>query len=141
MGAPMGSMNWAETPIGAVQGWSPTLRTIVKFLLVNRFPLLLWWRADFRQLNNDAYRPVLGTKHSKSLGQPAAQCWPEIWHIIGPLIERPFLGGVATWSDDLRLEINRHGFIEETHFTVAYSPVSDDTAPGRIGGCWPLYTK
>jgi hypothetical protein len=70
MGALMGSMNWAETPIGAVQGWSPTLRTIVKFLLVNRFPLLFWWRADFCQLYNDAYRPVLGTKHSKSLGQP-----------------------------------------------------------------------
>ncbi len=36
--------------------------------------------------------------------------------------------------EDLALEINRHGFIEETHFTVAYSPVPDDTAPRGIGG-------
>jgi hypothetical protein len=28
----------------------------------------------------------------------------------------------------LRKNINRHGFVEETHFTVAYSPVPDETA-------------
>ena len=30
--------------------------------------------------------------------------------------------------DDLSLEINRHGFFEETHFTFAYSPVPDASA-------------
>jgi hypothetical protein len=36
--------------------------------------------------------------------------------------------------DDILLEVNRHGFVEETHFTIAYSPVPDDTAPRGIGG-------
>ena len=36
----------------------------------------------------------------------------------------------ATWSDDLALLINRKGFLEETHFKVAYSPVPDDTVAG-----------
>src|SRR5262249_37620907 len=49
-------------------------------------------------------------------------------------IDTPFQGGPATWMDDIALEINRHGFVEETHFTVAYSPVPDDTAPRGIGG-------
>ena len=39
-----------------------------------------------------------------------------------------------TWSEDLALELNRHGFLEETHFTVAYSPVPDESAPNGIGG-------
>ena len=30
--------------------------------------------------------------------------------------------------------MNRHGFVEETHFTVAYSPVPDETAANGIGG-------
>ena len=98
------------------------------------FPLLLWWGPEFCQLYNDAYRPVLGAKHPKSMGQPARECWPEIWHIIGPLIETPFNGGPATWMEDLPLEPNRYGFVEETHFTVAYSPVPDETAPRGIGG-------
>ena len=50
------------------------------------------------------------------------------------MIDTPFHGGPATWNEDLLLEINRHGFVEETHFTIAYSPVPDDTVPGGIGG-------
>jgi len=58
----------------------------------------------------------------------------EIWHIIGPLIETPFRGGSATWMDDILLHMNRRGFMEETHWAVAYSPVLDDAPPGGIGG-------
>jgi GAF domain-containing protein len=36
--------------------------------------------------------------------------------------------------EDIPLEINRYGFLEETHFTIAYSPVPDETVPSGIGG-------
>jgi PAS domain S-box-containing protein len=107
---------------------------MVGFMLANRFPLLLWWGPQYISIYNDAYRPVLGTKHPWALGQPVSECWKEIWHILQPLIDTPFQGGPATWMEDIALEINRHGFVEETHFTVAYSPVPDDTAPRGIGG-------
>jgi PAS domain S-box-containing protein len=126
--------DWATTPLGPVEQWSLSLRMMVQFLLANRFPLLLWWGPDFHQIYNDAYRPVLGTKHPSSLGQAASECWSEIWDIIGPLIETPFTGGPPTWMDDLFLEVNRYGYSEETHFTVAYSPVPDESAPRGIGG-------
>jgi hypothetical protein len=103
-------------------------------LLANRFPLLLWWGPHYISIYNDAYIPVLGTKHPQALGQPVSECWNEIWDVLQPLIDRPFHGGPATWMDDLALEINRYGFVEETHFTVAYSPVPDETAPTGIGG-------
>jgi PAS domain S-box-containing protein len=63
-----------------------------------------------------------------------SECWSEIWHVLQPLIDTPFNGGPSTWMDDIALEINRHGFVEETHFTIAYSPVPDETAPRGIGG-------
>jgi PAS domain S-box-containing protein len=128
------AFDWAVTPLGPAGSWSPTLKTTVRTLLVNRFPLLLWWGPRYIQLYNDAYRPIPGAKHPKSLGQPASECWPEVWHVIGPLIDTPFGGGPATWMEDIFLEPNRHGFVEETHFTIAYSPVPDDTVPGGIGG-------
>ena len=134
MGALMRALDWAQTPIGPVASWSPSLRMMVRFLLANRFPLLLWWGPQYVSIYNDAYRPVLGTKHPWALGQPVSTCWSEIWHVLQPLIDTPFYGGPATWIEDLALEINRYGFIEETHFTVAYSPVPDETAPSGIGG-------
>ncbi|HJP99504.1 MAG TPA: response regulator, partial [Rhodanobacteraceae bacterium] len=108
---------------------------IVGFMLTNRFPMLLWWGPDYISLYNDPYRPVLGAKHpSSALGLPARECWSEIWHVLKPLIDTPFHGGPSTWTEDLALNMNRHGFFEETHFTVAYSPVPDETAPRGIGG-------
>src|SRR5215510_10753933 len=134
MGAMIRALDWSQTPIGPIASWSPSLRMMVRFLLANRFPLLLWWGPQYVSIYNDAYRPVLGTKHPWALGQPVSTCWSEIWHVLQPLIDTPFHGGPATWIEDFALEINRHGFVEETHFTVAYSPVPDETVAGGIGG-------
>jgi signal transduction histidine kinase len=134
MGELMRTVDWALTPLGPVEGWSQALRTMVGLLLRNRTAMLLWWGPKFVQIYNDPYRPVLGDKHPRSMGQPTAECWAEIWHVIGPMIEAPFRGEPATWSDDLEVLINRRGFLEETHFVVAYSPVPDETVTTGIGG-------
>src|SRR5580765_2620126 len=86
MGELIRSIDWAKTPLGPIGSWPPTLRTMVGLLLANRFPLLLWWGPDYVQVYNDAYRPILGSKHPWALGLPTSQCWSEIWHVIGPLI-------------------------------------------------------
>jgi signal transduction histidine kinase/DNA-binding response OmpR family regulator len=128
------TFDWSRTPLGPTETWSPALRAMVRFLLANRFPLLLWWGPDYVSIYNDAYRPVLGTKHPQALGQPVRECWREVWHVLQPLIDTPFRGGPSTWNDDLLLELDRRGFIEEAHFTIAYSPVPDDTVESGIGG-------
>jgi len=134
MGALIRSLDWSQTPVGPMESWSVTLRSTIRFVLANGFPTLLWWGPQYVQFYNDAYRPIPGTKHPQSMGQPAAECWPEIWHILQPLVDTPFHGGPATWMEDILLVINRRGFLEETHFTIAYSPVPDEAAPRGIGG-------
>lgn len=134
MGERVRRFDWSKTPLGPVVTWSPALRMMSSFLLANRFPLLLWWGPEYISIYNDAYRPVLGDKHPWALGRPVRECWSEIWHVLRPLIDTPFNGGPATWNDDISLEINRHGFLEETHFTIAYSPVPDESVAGGIGG-------
>jgi PAS domain S-box-containing protein len=126
--------DWSQTVLGPIERWPQTLRATVSLMLSNRFPMLLWWGKDYISIYNDAYIPVLGAKHPWGLGKPVRECWSEIWPTLKPLIDRPFKGGEATWMDDLSLELVRHGFPEETHFTVAYSPVPHDDAPNRIGG-------
>jgi signal transduction histidine kinase/DNA-binding response OmpR family regulator len=134
MGALIRQHDWAQSRIGTPDKWSLSLGMMVSFLLANRFPLLLWWGSDYISIYNDAYRPILGAKHPQALGLPCRECWSEIWHVLKPLIDSPFQGGPATWLEDLELEVCRRGFTEESHFTVAYSPVPDETAPRGIGG-------
>ena len=119
MGERIRAFDWSKTPLGPIASWSPALLTTVRIMLANRFPLLLWWGPQFISIYNDAYIPILGTKHPWGLGRPVSECWKEIWHILEPLIDTPFKGGPATWNDDLFLEIKRYGFVEETHFTSA----------------------
>jgi PAS domain S-box-containing protein len=134
MGERIRAFDWSKTAIGPPETWSPALRMMIQLLLANRFPLLLWWGPQYVSIYNDAYRPVLGAKHPWGLGRPLSECWSEIWDVLKPLVDTPFKGGPPTWNEDIELELNRHGFVEESHFTIAYSPVPDETAPGGIGG-------
>ena len=127
--------DWASTPLGATNSWSPALRSTVENVLASGFGLLLWWGEDLIQIYNDAYRPILGAKHpERALGQPTRECWNEIFDIIGPMIYQPLHGGPPSVIDDLELVLQRNGFDEETHFTVAYSPVFDESIGSGIGG-------
>jgi hypothetical protein len=126
--------DWSRTPLGPSEGWSAALRTTVGLMLANRFPMLLWWGPDYICIYNDAYIPILGLKHPNALGLPVRECWSEIWDILKPLIDTPFSGGPSTWIEDFELHIQRSGFTEETHFTVAYSPAPDAATPSGIGG-------
>ncbi|HWZ63188.1 MAG TPA: ATP-binding protein [Steroidobacteraceae bacterium] len=127
--------DWAATPLGHPSQWSTSLRVVVRLMLANRFPHLLWWGPDYTQIYNDPYIPILGSKHpQQALGKPFRECWHEVFDILGPLVDKPFNGGPATWTEDIELIVRRHGFPEESHFIIAYSPVPDDSAPRGIGG-------
>ncbi len=134
MGERILGLDWGKTPLGPIDQWSTSLRTTVSLMLNSRFPMMLWWTADYICFYNDAYVPILGAKHPWGLGKPVRECWSEIWHILQPLIDSPFNGGPSTWMDDICLILNRNDFKEETHFTVAYSPAPDTTVPSGIGG-------
>ena len=128
------STDWASTPIGDPSTWSPTLRMLTRFILAQRFPMLLWWGPDYIQIYNDAYSPILGGKHPWGMGKPLRECWSEIWDVLKPLVDTPYNGGPATWMEDIELAVKRRGFLEESHFTIAYSPVHDEAAPRGMGG-------
>ena len=116
---------WADTALGDPRGWSASLRTACRICLTSRFPMIVWWGKELRFLYNDAYLPLLGTKHP-ALGKPGEAVWPEIWDVIGPMLDSVMSSGQATWSEDLLLPMNRHGYWEETYWTYSYSPLHDD---------------
>lgn len=95
--------------------------------------MVVVWGSDLIEIYNDGYREMLGSeKHPEALGAPTKVVWSEIWDVICPLFEDAMSSGRPTWSEHLRLEINRHGFLEECWFTFSYIPIIDDD--GSIGG-------
>ncbi|WGS55254.1 HAMP domain-containing histidine kinase (plasmid) [Paraburkholderia sp. D15] len=135
------SLDWKRTSLGPVEGWSQALRSTASLVLHNHSPMLLWWGAEFVQIYNDAYRPVLGDKHPRAMGQKFSDCWREVFHILGPMAEQPFRGGPASVSDDVTVLIERKVPREETHFRLAYSPVPDESVEAGIGGVLATVTE
>lgn len=89
---------------------------------------------------NDAYRPIVGeSKHPQFLGRSGQECWAEIWHLIGPMMDQVIATGEATWSEDFFLLMFRSGYLEETYFTFSYSPIRDEM--GRPGGIFNACTE
>ena len=133
MGKLTRDFDWSATPVGPVDHWPQSLRTMVGVILHSQVPMFLWWGEEMIQFYNDAYRPSLGDhgKHPAALGQSGEECWPEIWPIIKPLIDKVRKGG-ATWSEDQLIPIFRNGTIEEVYWTFGYSPVLGDS--GEISG-------
>lgn len=129
MGALIRSKDWSDTVVGTPDTWPQSLRTTLGLLLNSKFPMFLFWGKEFTCFYNDAYRPSLGKngKHPFILGQPGEIAWPDIWHIIKPLLDQVMAGEGATWSEDQLIPIYRNGKIEDVYWTFSYSPVTDES--------------
>ncbi len=118
---------WSKTPLGAMDKWQQSLRTIVRVLLTSRFAMWMSWGPELTFLYNDAYaKMTLGKKHPWALGRRSQEVWEEIWGDIGPRIQKVLQSGEATWDEALLLFLERSGYREETYHTFSYSPLFGD---------------
>ncbi|TFZ07673.1 ATP-binding protein [Ramlibacter humi] len=127
------SHDWSATPLGPVARWPQSLKTTVSLMLNSQQPMWLGWGPQATFLYNDAYISVLSlAKHPWALGRPASVVWAEIWDVCGPLADKVFGHGQASFQDDVRLFMRREGCTEEVFYSFSYSPVRDES--GGVGG-------
>ena len=123
--------DWASSPLGPVEQWPVSLRTIVQTVVAHPFPTIVLWGPQLIQIYNDGYRALMGAKHPAGLGQPTRECWSEVWHINAPLYERVWRGE-SVYLEDALFPITRSGVLEDAWFTLSYSPVRDES--GEVAG-------
>jgi signal transduction histidine kinase len=141
-GALARTIDWSATPLGPVETWSRALQSAAAIVLHNHSDMLLWWGPELVQIYNDAYRPVLGDKHPRAMGQPFRDCWREVFDVLGPLAERALRTGEPAIREAMPLLLDRKLPREETHFRLAYSPVPDESVPETgVGGVLATVTE
>ncbi|MGE0058850.1 MAG: ATP-binding protein [Dehalococcoidia bacterium] len=123
----MRSHDWASTPLGPVDSWPESLRTLIHVMLTTRHPMFLWWGPELIQFYNDGYRTSLGNdRHPAALGAHGRPFWDEIWPIIGPQVEGVMQRGESTWQEDALVPILRNSRMEDVYWTYSYSPVLNE---------------
>jgi PAS domain S-box-containing protein len=132
MGERIRALDWSTTPLGAVQHWPQSLKTVVRIMLTSRQPIWIGWGPELIKLYNDPYKAIVGGKHPQALGQPAAVVWHEIWDEVEPRLRTALQNNEGTYDESLLLIMERYGYQEETYYTFSYSPVPGDQ--GGVGG-------
>ena len=132
--------DWSRTPLGTIEEWPQSLKTVVRVLLTSRFSMWMGWGPELTFLYNDDYaRMTLGKKHPWALGKPFQEVWAEIWDDLAPRIRRVLDSGEATWDEALLLFLERSGYREETYHTFSYSPLPGDD--GEVAGLLCVVTE
>ena len=111
--------------------WTAELKAAVGLIMRSGFPMFLIWGSDRAFIYNDAYAPILGSRHPQALGRPFLEVWPEVRDQIGPIIEQAFEGR-QSFFEDLEVDLAPQGGREGAWFTFSYGPIVD--AEGRIPG-------
>ena len=124
LGSEIAGFDWASTPLGPIGDWPAALKVAVSTMLNSAFPKCLCWGPELVTIYNDAFVPILGSKHP-CLGHPFSEIWSEAWDEIGPIARRA-MAGKATFVEDFALTIVRSELREDVNFTFCYSPVRDE---------------
>jgi PAS domain S-box-containing protein len=139
MGARTRAFDWSTTPIGPREQWPQSLKTAVSIMLGCQYPLLIWWGPELIHFYNDAYRPVLGTRHPRALARPAPLVWSEAWPLVGPQADAVMREGKSYWNEELLIVMTRNGYPEEVYMTFSYGPILNDA--GEVGGVFCACTE
>ncbi|KAI3333994.1 histidine kinase [Ustulina deusta] len=124
--------DWASTPLGPIEEWSPELRTISNLVMGSPHPAALYWGRELTVIYNEAYVAMAGRKHPKLMGSRYQDAWIEIWHDIQPIFESAWESGQATMKNDDRFILRRDGYNEEAFFSWSVVPLvgEDGTVVG-----------
>ncbi|MBQ0820094.1 PAS domain S-box protein [Microvirga sp. HBU67558] len=138
MGERIRAYDWGATPLGPVQAWPQSLRTMVDLMLASRQPAYIGWGAECTSLYNDGYVPILGTKHPAALGKPYRTVWPEIWDEYRPVIAAT-IAGEAQHFIDRPVALAGRADQPVSWFTFSWTPIRDET--GGVAGFYCAATE
>lgn len=120
-------MDWAATPLGAVDTWSVSLQRAVEMCLNSHFPMAFGWGPELFTFYNDGYIPILGAKHPDAFGARGQFVFEEIWDwFLEPRASQVMNEGEAIWETDFQIPLIKNGVLQEGYFTFCYSPMADD---------------
>jgi PAS domain S-box-containing protein len=131
VGALLRAHPWADTPLGPPAQWPAPLQALVQIILASSEPMFVVWGPHRICLYNDIYTQIVGGKHPAALGRDLLDIWTEVRPKVEPLVARAY-AGEPVQMDNIQLELHRHGYPEEAHFSFFFSPIRGED--GQVAG-------
>ncbi|KAF1918477.1 aerobic respiration control sensor protein arcB [Ampelomyces quisqualis] len=121
-------VDWANTPLGAMDKWSVQLREIVNLVMRNPHPCALFWGEDLTMIYNEAYKiEIAGNKHPELMGTGFSGPFSELWDSVAPVFRECARTGQSVRKENDPFHIERYGYLEEAFFSWSFVPVYGGT--------------
>ncbi|WP_162242225.1 PAS domain-containing protein [Methylobacterium sp. Leaf123] len=123
------AFEWARTPLGPIEGWPQSLKTVVEMMLGAPHIGGIAWGPDLNLLYNDHYHEILRAIDPAPLGRPFLDCWPAP---EGRQIADLLLQGQARQTTDRYWDLFSRPERPFGWYTASWTPLRDEA--GRIAG-------
>ncbi|KAL2015411.1 hypothetical protein VTK56DRAFT_5522 [Thermocarpiscus australiensis] len=127
------SVDWAATPLGAMQSWPSRLEQTVNQILVDCRPIAVYWGPSYTTIYNEAFSKLCGSKHPAMLGMPVQEAWNEAGQRLKDTMRgiSPNQRGVV--EDEWRFFVERESeveggphWLEETYLKWSIIPIVEN---------------
>ena len=123
------AFDWAATPLGPLDAWPQSLKTMTGFLVRSPVPIVMLWGPDGVMIYNDAYSVFAG---GRLLGCNVREGWPEVADFHDNVMKVGLAGGTLAYREQ-ELSLRRNGKPEQVWMNLDYSPVFDERgAPAGV---------
>ena len=136
-GARIAACDWSKTPLGPIDAWPQSLRTMVAVMLRSPTPMALMWGPQGTLIYNDAHIPINGERGLEIVGQSVREAWPEIADLCDHVMRTCLAGGTLSYREH-ELVLQRAQGPERLWVNIDHTPVLDET--GRPGGVLAVVT-
>lgn len=130
--------DWSATPLGPIQAWPQSLKSLVDLMLAAKEAVSIAWGPELTLLYNDGYAPILGDGHPAALGGSYPEAWRDAWDERRPFVEAALAGEAQHLVDGPVALAGRPGR-PSNWFTFSWIPARDEA--GRIAGVFCTATE
>ncbi|MCJ2028694.1 PAS domain-containing protein [Methylobacterium sp. J-043] len=123
------AFEWARTPLGLIDGWPQSLKTVVEMMLGASHVGGIAWGSNLNLLYNDHYHEILRAIDPPPLGRPFLDCWPAP---EGQQIADRLLQGQARHTTDRYWDVVSRPERPFGWFTASWTPLRDEA--GHVAG-------
>ena len=141
MGELIRARDWTETSLGPMEDWPQSLKTALSMLLAIDRPAALAWGPELFLFNNDAWLRLFGPDIRSSLLAPLAAQPSGIWSALRPGCEQIMAGSAPKRCESRLISIERHGRVEDVHWTYSQSAIADAGTANGVGGVLTLISQ
>lgn len=131
IGRAIANHDWAATPLGPIEGWSTTLKAIVKLIIGSPVPQALLVGPNGILIYNAGYAQICGARHPAVLGTPVCEAWAEAAAFNRNVLDTVLAGATQTYTEQAFV-LYRNGGPEDVWFDLSYSPIVEEDGE-RIG--------